>query len=51
MKIGSRQRFGGFGESPEIVIDDHMIKRVNDKKVLGIIVDDQLKWNKHHDFQ
>ena len=49
MIIGSRQRLEGLRQSPEIVINNDKIKRVNDKKVLGIIIDDQLKWNKHDD--
>ena len=51
MIIGLRQQLEGLGENPEIVINNDKIKRVNDKKVLGIIIDDQLKWNKHSDEQ
>ena len=50
MIIRSRQR-SGLCENPEIVMNNHMIKRVSDKNVLGIIVHDQLKWNKYHDVQ
>ena len=51
MIIGLRQQLEGLGENPEIVINNDKIKRVNNKKVLGIIIDDQLKWNKHSDEQ
>ena len=43
MIIGSRQQLEGLVQSPEIVINNDKIERVNDKKVLGIIIDDQLK--------
>ena len=51
MIIGSRQILEALSESPVITIGDDDIKRVKDKTVLGIKLDDQLKWNKHNDEQ
>ena len=51
MIIGSREILEALSESPVITIGDDDIKRVKDKTVLGIKLDDQLKWNKHNDEQ
>ena len=40
-----------FTETPNITIGRHSIKQVTNKKVLGIILDDELKWNEHNDEQ
>ena len=49
MIIGSRQRSNQI--SSNLDIDNQMIKRVPDKKVLGVIIDEQLKWKEHNDEQ
>ena len=51
MIIGSRQILEAISKSPVVTTGDDDIKRVKDKKVLGIKLDDQLKWNKHNDEQ
>ena len=33
---------------PQIVINGHQIERVHKKEVLGIVIDDELKWNIHN---
>ena len=35
----------------DVIIEEHNIERAQNKKVLGIIIDDQLKWDKHNDEQ
>ena len=51
MLIGSSQRLDKIIKSPKILFGEHEIKRVREKTVLGLIIDDQLKWNKHNDEQ
>ena len=51
MLIGSQQRLDKFLETPNILYGEHQIKRVREKTVLGLIIDDQLKWNRHNDEQ
>ena len=34
-----------------ILIGNHNIKQVTNKKVLGITLDDELRWHKHNDLQ
>lgn len=51
MLIGSQQRLDRILESPMILFGDYQIKRVKEKTVLGLIIDDQLKWNKHNEEQ
>jgi hypothetical protein len=46
MLIASKRKLKQFTETPDIVIGRHLIKQVTNKKVLGIILDDELKWNK-----
>ena len=38
-------------EDLKIEIGEQPIKRVDDKKVLGVIINEQMKWNKHVDKQ
>ena len=47
MIIGSRQRVPSFEQGPLIKLGDKVIKRVPHKKTLGVILDEQLKWDKH----
>ena len=47
MIVGSRQRVPSFEQGPLIKLGDKVIKRVPHKKTLGIILDEQLKWDKH----
>ena len=35
----------------DVIIGEHNIEHVQNKKVLGIIIHDQLKWDKHNDEQ
>ena len=53
MVIGSRHHLTKFEDIPEIslAIRDNNIKRVTNKKSLGFIIDDQLKWGIHIDAQ
>ena len=51
MLIGSQQRLDKIFETPRILYGEHQIKRVREKTVLGLIIDDQLKWNRHNDEQ
>ena len=36
---------------PQIIIGNHIIQQVSRKKVLGVIIDEQLKWKEHNDAQ
>ena len=47
MIVGSRQRLGKIDEEAEIKLGDNKIKKISETKTLGVIVDDQLKWNSH----
>ena len=49
--IGSRQRVPSSEQGPLIKLADKVIKRVPHKKTLGVIVDEQLKWDKHNEEQ
>ncbi len=53
MIIGSRHHLTKFEDIPEIslAIRDNNIKLVTNKKSLGFIIDDQLKWGIHIDAQ
>ncbi len=51
MIIGSRQRVPSFDQGPLIKLGDKVIKRVPHKKTLGVVIDEQLKWDKHIDEQ
>jgi hypothetical protein len=44
--IGSRQRVQSFEHGPLIKLGHKVIKRVPHKKTLGVILDEQLKWDK-----
>ena len=46
MLVGSKSL-----NNPEIVIGNHIIQQVFSKKVLGVIIDEQLKWKEHNDAQ
>jgi hypothetical protein len=47
MIVGSRQRVSKIDDEAEIKLGDNKIKKVSETKTLGVIVDDQLKWNSH----
>ena len=51
MIIGSRHSLASIENSPELTLGGNNIKRVFQKKSLGMILDEQLKWNKHNDMQ
>ena len=51
MIIGSRYRLSNLESNPVITIGQSNIKRVTNKKSLGLILDDQLKWKTHIDKQ
>ena len=51
MLVGSRQRLQQSLNNSEIVIGNHIIQQVSNKKVLGVIIDEQLKWKEHNDAQ
>ena len=37
--------------NPQIDISNHIIQQVSSNKVLGVIIDEQLKWKEHYDVQ
>lgn len=51
MLIGSRQRLNQCTGNPHIVIGNHTIQQVPDKKISGVIIDEQLRWTEHNDAQ
>ena len=51
MIIGSRQRLTSIENSPVLTLGESNIKRVFEKKSLGMILDEQLKWDKNNDVQ
>jgi hypothetical protein len=51
MLVGSRQRLQQSSSNPQIVIGNHIIQQVSSKKVVGVIIDEQLKWKEHNDAQ
>ena len=51
MIIGSRHRLTTIENSPVLTSGGSNIKRVFQKKSLGMILDEQLKWDKHNDKQ
>ena len=51
MIIGSRHRLTSIENSSVLTSGGHNIKRVFQKKSLGMILDEQLKWDKHNDAQ
>ena len=44
-----KKRLDKILETPKIIYGQHQIKRVREKTVLGLIIDDQLKWDRHND--
>ena len=38
-------------KTPKIIFGEHEIKRVREKTVLGLIIDEQLNWNRHNNEQ
>ncbi len=51
MLIASKRKLKQYSGSPNITIGSHNIKQVINKKVLGIILDEELKWRDHIDAQ
>ena len=51
MMIGSRHRLTTIENSPALTLGGSNIKRVLQKKSLGMILDEHLKWDKHNDKQ
>ena len=51
MLIASKRKLKQFSYDPCILIGNHNIKQVTNKKVLGITLDDELRWHKHNDLQ
>ena len=51
MIIGSRHRLTTIENSPVLTLGGNNVKRVFQKKSLGMILDEQLKWDKHNDKQ
>ena len=49
MVAGSRQRVSKIENDPDVKLGNCNIKRVRETKTLGVIIDDQLKWNSHID--
>ena len=47
MMVGSRQKLGKGEDYTHIKLGDNKINKVKETKTLGVIVDDQLKWNSH----
>ena len=47
MIIGSRQKLTHTSANPHIIIGDQTITRVKEKKVLGGMNDEQLRWKEH----
>ena len=45
MIVGSSQKLGKIHDETDIRLGDIKIKKVSETKTLGVIVDDQLKWN------
>ena len=43
MVIGSRQRLNQFSSNPKITLGNHIIQQVPNNKVLGVIIDENLK--------
>ena len=51
MIIGSRHRLTTIENNPVLTLGGSNIKRVFQKKSLVMILDEQLKWDKHNDNQ
>ena len=42
MIIGSKRRLDGISETSKIIYGDYQLKRIKEKKILALIIDDQL---------
>jgi hypothetical protein len=51
MLIGSKSHFASVDNNPVLTLGDKHIKHVYYKNSLGMILDEQLKWDKHNDAQ
>ena len=51
MLVGSQQRLDNIIKTPKILFGEYEIKRVREKTVLGLTIDDQLNLNKHNNEQ
>ena len=51
MIIGSKPRLDAISETPKVLYGDYQLKRIKQKKILGLIIDDQLKWNEWNNEQ
>ena len=51
MLIGSRSRLASVNNSPNLKLGHRNIKRVYYKKSLGVVLDEQLKWDKYNEVQ
>jgi hypothetical protein len=47
MLIASNRKLKQYSGNSNITIGSHNIKQVINKKVLGIILDEELKWREH----
>ena len=47
MMVGSRPKLGKGEDDAHIKLADSKIRKVKETRTLGVIVDDQLKWNSH----
>ena len=50
MIIGTEQSLIQLGSIPKIKIKDRYLRRVEKSKALGLIIDDNLRWNHHIDY-
>ena len=51
MLTASKRKLTQLTENPNIYIGNHNIKQVSKKKVLGILLDEELKWKEHNNAQ
>ena len=51
MLIASKRKLTQFTENPNIYIGNHNIKQVSKNKVLGILLDEELKWKEYNNAQ
>ena len=49
MLIASKRKPKQLTDNPNIYIGNHNINQVPKKKVLGMTIDEELKWNEHND--
>ena len=50
MIIGTEQSLIQLGSIPKIKIKDRYLRRVEKAKALGLIIDDNFRWNRHIDY-